>query len=298
MKLFNTMNLMNKSFILLFFGLGSLGFLASAQAANPADWWISIANDRVDSVKTFLADGANPNERNTKGQPAIMQAMRDGAWRTYDVLAANRHTHVNEVNISNETPLMYLALLGQTQRAEVLIKHGAEVNRLGWTPLHYAASTGKAETARMLIAHKAIVDAPAPDGTTPLMMAAYAGSEPTVKLLLDAGAEVTAQNLNKEDAADWARKKGYGSLAQEIDALIQNTLKQRAAQRAKNRAEQGEVDGQAAGAVPNTPQGNPDTPAANPAPAPAASPDAKKAETDNSTSNYFDLGRFDKNAAH
>lgn len=296
------MNLVHKFLILLFFGLGSLGLLASAQAANPADWWISIANDRVDSVKTFLADGANPNERNTKGQPAIMEAMRDGAWRTYDVLAADRHTHVNEVNISNETPLMYLALLGQTQRAQALIKRGAEVNRLGWTPLHYAASTGKVETARMLIAHKAIVDAPAPDGTTPLMMAAYSGSEPTVKLLLDAGAAVTAQNLKQEDAADWARKKGYGSLAQKIDVLIQGELKQRAAQRAENRAGQaqgaaGNQAGDAQATPPNSLQESPDAPATS-APAPAANPDAKKAETNSSTSNYFDLGRFDKDAAH
>src|SRR5690606_30864243 len=113
------------------------------------------------------------------------------------------------ININKETPLMYLAVLGETKRAQALIRRGAMVNRLGWTPLHYAASTGKVETAKMLIANKAIIDAPAPDGTTALMMAAHSGSSSMVQLLLDHGAEVTTRNLQKLDAADWAREKKH-----------------------------------------------------------------------------------------
>ncbi len=67
--------------------------------------------------------------------------------------------------------------------AEELIAAGAQVNRLGWTPLHYAASRGRAQTARMLIAHGAIINAPGPDGTTPLMMAALSGNAEVVDLL-------------------------------------------------------------------------------------------------------------------
>src|SRR5690606_22092420 len=108
----------------------------------------------------------------------------------------------------------------------------------GWTPLQYAASTGKVDTARMLITNKAIIDAPSPDGTTALMMAAYAGSEPVVRLLLKAGAEVTAQNLRKQDAADWARLKKHNALAKQLDELTQQTLAKRSALHAKNRAQE------------------------------------------------------------
>ncbi len=219
-------------------GLGCAAVLLSvaSYAANPSSWWVHIANDRAPNVKTMLAQGADPNELSSKGQPAIMQAIRDGAWNVYDVLAANRKTSLNAININRETPLMYLAVLGQTKRAQDLIRRGAMVNRLGWTPLQYAASTGKVDTAKMLIANKAIIDAPAPDGTTALMMAAHSGNEAMVQLLLKHGAEVTTQNLQKLDAADWARNNKHEALAAKLDALTDKVLKQRAALRQQNSA--------------------------------------------------------------
>src|SRR3546814_18121062 len=54
----------------------------AAHAANPADWWVDISHTRVASVKTMLARGAAPNEISPKGQTALMQAIRDGEWRT------------------------------------------------------------------------------------------------------------------------------------------------------------------------------------------------------------------------
>src|SRR5690606_8367832 len=109
------------------------------------------------------------------------------------------------------------------------IKKGAEVNRLGWTPLHYAASKGHLDTVKLLLAHKAMVNAPSPDGTSPLMMAAYAGNEDIVGALLDAGADPTARNLRGEDAADWARRKSHNPLAAQLDDLTERVLKSRAA---------------------------------------------------------------------
>ncbi|RTZ47972.1 ankyrin repeat domain-containing protein [Candidimonas sp. SYP-B2681] len=206
----------------------------SAFAAPPSDWWVHIANDQAKNVQTMLTRGVDPNELSAKGQPAIMQAIRDGAWNVYDVLAANPKTALNAININRETPLMYLAVLGETKRSEDLIRRGAMVNRLGWTPLHYAASTGKVDTAKMLIAHKAIIDAPAPDGTTALMMAAHSGNEAMVQLLLNHGAEVTTQNLQKLDAADWARNNKHEALAAKLDALTNKVLQQRAAIRQQN----------------------------------------------------------------
>lgn len=253
---------------------------AATHAANPSDWWVHIANDRASKVRTMLQQGADPNELSPKGQPALMQAIRDGAWDVYDVLVARRETALNAININRETALMYLAILGETKRAQDLIRRGAQVNRLGWTPLQYAASKGHLDTVRMLIANKALVNAPAPDGTTALMMAAYAGSEDVVRYLLKSGADATMQNLHQRDAADWARVAKHGKLADALDAVSQRVLAQRAAVRQKN---QGVPPGGPAASSPATPT-QPATPAK-----PAKVPDGQS-----STSRYFDLDRFER----
>ena len=214
----------------------ALAFTTSVAAVSP-NWWVDIANDRVEKIKNELALGEDPNIKTAKGQPAIMQAIQDQAWGVYDLLASHRALNVNITNQNNETPLMYLAIVGDLVRAKALVARGAEVNRLGWTPLHYAASKGQVDMLRYLVASKALVDAPAPDGTTPLMMAAFSGSDDTVRALLDAGAEVTTRNLSKLDASDWARNKNFNALADRLQKLIRDTVAKRNAARARNAAQ-------------------------------------------------------------
>lgn len=240
-------------------GAASLCVSISALAAVPDVWWIDVANNRETEVKRSLARGVDPNATNAEGLPSLMLAIRTGSWKVYDALLANRKTRIEVENQHGETPLMYLALLGETERARDLIRRGAKVNRLGWSPLHYAASKGQLETARMLLEHGAIVNAPAPDGTTPLMMAAFSGKREVVQLLLDRGADTTAINLSKLTAADWAREKGHDSLADELDALARRVQARR-----EGRGE--------------------------PEPAPTAP--AKPAES--GSSRYFDLDRFER----
>jgi ankyrin repeat protein len=187
----------------------------ASRAADAADASMMVSGDRVAGVRDLLAQGWDPNTL-IDGQPAIMQAVRDGAWRVFDVLAADPRANVNIANSHDETPLMYLAIQGQVQRAQALIARGAKVNRLGWTPLHYAASKGQIGVAKLLMASGAIINAPGPDGTTPLMMAGYSGSKAMVDLLLQAGADATMQNQQGLDAAAWAASANHAELASEL----------------------------------------------------------------------------------
>lgn len=214
--------------------------LGTAVHAASVDWWIDISNDRVENIKSELAQGEDPNVVNDKGQPALMQAIQDGAWKTYDLLVSHRSIDINITNKNGETPLMYLAIVGDVPRAAALIKRGAEVNRLGWTPLHYAASKGHLEMVQLLLANGALVNAPAPDGTTPLMMAAFSGKEPVVRALVQAGADVTTRNLSKLDAADWAESKGFSKLAQKISDLAQKVQAERESKRAQAESQRAE----------------------------------------------------------
>ncbi|MBC2769472.1 ankyrin repeat domain-containing protein [Pusillimonas minor] len=267
----------------------------TAVGAVSPNWWVDIKNDRVDSVKTELALGEDPNVKSADGEPAIMQAIRDQAWGVYDLLSRHRALDVNITNKNNETPLMYLAIVGDVERSKALIARGAQVNRLGWTPLHYAASKGQVKMVNFLMANKALVDAPSPDGTTPLMMAAFSGSEDTVRALLDAGAEVTTQNLSKLDAADWARNKNFTSLADRLDALIDNTLAQRYGRQG------GPAAAVARPVAPIAPQVQAPRAPSAPSPTLASDPNAPTLASDpnqtpeaGSTSRYFDLDRFER----
>jgi ankyrin repeat protein len=255
------------------------GSPAWGQQAPGPDWWSAIDRDDVSAVTGMLLRNVDPNAFNKIGNPALTQAARDQSWKVFDALRAAPGVEVDEPNAHNETALMYLCIEGQTQRAEALIAAGAQVNRLGWTPLHYAASKARLETARMLIEHKAIVNAPGPDGTTPLMMAALSGNQAIVDLLLSHGADPSMFNLAHRTSADFARQRGYTSLAERLDDA--------AAQRAAERQ---------LGVDPNAPAGKKAAPSGKPAAASRPSPESGSSEDRSSFSRYFDLGRFDEPA--
>lgn len=201
-------------------------FSLNANAQNFDDWWVDIKNDRVENIKTMLNQGMDPNEVSTKGQPSIMYAVEQQSWLVFDLLANSRKTALNAINVNRETPLMYLAVVGQTERAKHLIKKGALVNRPdgNWTALHYAASTGKTDTAKMLLDNDAYINALSGDGTTPIMMAAYSGNMQTVQLLLDAGANVHLKSSQGYSVVDWAMLKSNKRIAQQLQDLIDTQM--------------------------------------------------------------------------
>lgn len=247
-----------------------------AQKAPPSDWWSAIRRDDVSTVQRMLLRGTvDPAAFNQLGNPALIQAAREQSWRVFDVLRIAPGVKVDQANARDETALMYLAILGQSDRAAVLIQAGAKVNRLGWTPLHYAASKAQIETARLLIEQGAIINAPGPDGTTPLMMAALSGKPAMAQLLLSHGADPTMFNAAGETVADWARKRNHTSLAAQLE-----TLADQVAQRRRNSVAPND---QAAQALPEAGAGQ-------------ATPQAEnRSSTDDSSSfsRYFDLGRFE-----
>jgi ankyrin repeat protein len=205
---------------MLFIFLGLVLSGRPAQSEVDPNLWVFVQNDRGDRVQQLLDKGLDPNTRTSIGNPIIMQAVRDGAWTVFDVLIKHPDTDINILNGYQETPLMYVSLVGDLSRAKALVARGATVNQLGWTPLHYAAAKGQVPIVEFLLHQGALPNAPAPNGESPIMMAASAGAIDTVQLLIRAGADPTAIDMNGNDAITAAREKGHTQLAQALQKIV------------------------------------------------------------------------------
>lgn len=202
--------------------LAGAALMAFARPAPAADSYVeffrAVGIDNVGVVEALLARGFDPNAADDRGNSGLHLAMRDGAPRVAAALLAHPRTRIDIVNAAGETPLMLAALRGNVEGARRLIDRGAAIHRDGWTPLHYAAS-GDAATAvvTLLLERGAAIDARAPNGNTPLMMASRFGAWTSAEVLLMRGADPRLANAAGQTAADFARIEGRDRLATTLD---------------------------------------------------------------------------------
>ena len=179
--------------------------IPKAHADAYVDFFRAVDTDNASGVSTLLQRGFDPNTLSTYGQTGLFLAMREESLNVAEVLAASPVLKVDIVNSAGETALMMAALRGQLEWSKKLIALGATVQRDGWTPLHYAATGPAVEVVALMLDRGADIDARAPNGNTPLMMAARYGSEDSVKLLVARGADKRVLNDRNQSAADLAR---------------------------------------------------------------------------------------------
>jgi ankyrin repeat protein len=192
-----------------------IGFSISKAGAFD-DFFKAIVFDQVPVVGNLIYRGMDPNTPTEKGEPALVFAVRSGAPKTVAFLLKQPGMQVDATNTADETALMLAANANDLVSANLLIEAGASVNRPNWTPLHYAASKGHTAMMRLLIDNDAYIDAESPNGTTPLMMAAYYASPMAVKLMLEEGADPNLQNQDGQTALDMALSKDKPLSAQYI----------------------------------------------------------------------------------
>ena len=165
------------------------------------------------------------------GASLLHWASLHGSRQTVAWLVENG-LEADSANAFGETPLLMAALAGAypgtvagDDRRDVialLLELGARVDFFA------AAALGDEETVgSLLAADGGLVQATNPFGSTPLHFAAWAGRKATAKALLDAGADVDAQDRHGRSplfyAACWGRHRALVELLRKHDA--QTTLK-------------------------------------------------------------------------
>jgi uncharacterized protein len=193
-------------------------WISVANAGTTEDFFKAVELDNERWVQQLLAQGAEPNSRNTRGQPALHLALQSGALKVAATLAAHPALQVDATNTADETALMMACLHGHSSIAQQLLARGASVNRPGWTPLHYAASGPEPQLVARLLERGAAIDSLSPNRTTPLMMAARYGNPDAATLLLARGADARLRNERGLTAADFATGAGREALAQRLQA--------------------------------------------------------------------------------
>jgi uncharacterized protein len=193
--------------------------VSSVWAGAYEDFFKAIELDRPRTVQQLLERGFDPNSPNPQGQVGLYLALRDGSPNAAEALLASPRLNIDAANTAGETPLMMAALRGERAWVQRLVERGAQVNRPGWTPLHYAASGPEVSVVAYLLDRGAAVDALAPGGMTPLMMAAKYGALDAVPLLLQRGANPALRNGAGQSAADLARSAERDGVAVRLEAL-------------------------------------------------------------------------------
>ena len=192
----------------------------SAHAGSYDEFFAAIKRDHPAMMKGLLAQGVDPNTVDELGSPGLVFALRIESYEAAAVLIDSPKLLVNAANPQGETALMMACLRAQQALAARLVQRGAAINRDGWSPLHYAAAGEDERMVAWLLQRAAEVNATAPNGNTPLMMAAQTGSSASVEMLLAKGADVNRLNGMNLSAADIAQQAGRDNLAERLRRLM------------------------------------------------------------------------------
>lgn len=152
--------------------------------------------NKAEIVELLLSKGADPNLKDGLGDPPLVIAAK--TWKNVAIM-------------------------------KLLLEKGADPNLAGQlddTPLIVAARWGKAELVTLLLAHRADVNKRGNLDSTPLIVACTTGMSgrvPTVKALIDGGADVAAKSRFGVTALEAAKRNKNQEL---VNYLVERGVKE------------------------------------------------------------------------
>jgi cytohesin len=178
-----------------------LAFLASScSLIKTSSLETAVQYKNIEEVRRHLNDGANPNQKDDKGQSSLHYAAQSGYTEVAQALI-DRGAIVNSKDNEGRTPLHVAAESGHAPMIDLLVTQGAQVHskdKNGRVALHYTVlgSTNdiflgsKSEATLMLLSRGSKVDARDKKNWTPLYLACVNDLPRMVELLVNKGANV------------------------------------------------------------------------------------------------------------
>ena len=209
--------------------LSMLLMLSVPAFADPVhDLVLAAQIDNPVAVKKLLASGLSPNTlAPVTGEPLLIVAIREGSKGVSELLLAEKGLDIELSAPNGNTALMMAAFKHNQAVLEKLLARGAVVNRQGWTALHYAAAGGDAAIVALLAGKGAVLDAVAPNGLTPLMLASSEGHPEAVGVLLERGANAAFVNQHGQSAREAALYRDRPDIVKLLDAHLAGAARQK-----------------------------------------------------------------------
>jgi ankyrin repeat protein len=183
------------------------------------DTFLHIAcNASNGNCVTWLLDGgADPNIDNEEGHTPLFRAIYKNAQDCVIALVGDNNLEINWQNKDGLTALMFA--LDSAARGHgvsyhmfsLVLEGGSDINlevkdNRGYTTLFYVVNHAEERDLKEILRLKPELNIRARDGLTPLIIAARRGREDLVKMLVDAGADLSKQGLEAYEAA---KSKGH-----------------------------------------------------------------------------------------
>jgi len=191
--------------------------LAQVPTPDPVRFEFAVERGDLRMVRRWLEQGLHPEYEAAHIGTGLMVAAWYGNIEMM-ALFVEHGADVRRVNRHGEQPLQLAAWGGHLEAVQWLLERGAPLDRQGnqWSALHYAVFNGHGKVARDLMSRGANINARAPNGATPLMMAAREGHLELARDLLEAGANASLQSDWGDNALTMAMRYNHLRLAKMI----------------------------------------------------------------------------------
>jgi len=170
----------------------------------------------VQSVKTLLKKGVFVDARSEKGYTPLLFAALNG-HKDLAQLFVDQGADVNAQAKDHWTPLLSAAAMGHTPVIKVLLHHGADMKTqlaTGDRALYLAAQNGHRPAVAVLLANQAQVDAQRQDGMSPLFVAVQNNHIEVVQELLGHGVTVDLPRKEGTTPLYLSAQKGHTKIVE------------------------------------------------------------------------------------